>query len=81
MSTGRDAAVITPHWLAGSKLSDSEIQEVWTNISHGLPDERIQFKAEGPMVRGKFLRWRSWNEDGSLNKFSSDASGNAGGSS
>ena len=81
VSTGRDATVVTPHWLAGSKLSDSEIQEVWTNISHGLPDDRIQFKAEGPMARGKFLRWRSWNEDGSLNKFSSDASGNAGGSS
>ena len=64
--TGEDLDYCAPHWIAGSKLTDAEIEQVWSNISRGLPDERIQFKAEGPMVHGKFLRWKSWNEDGSL---------------
>ncbi|MDO4883993.1 MAG: glycosyltransferase family 2 protein [Rothia sp. (in: high G+C Gram-positive bacteria)] len=64
--TGEDLGYFAPHWLAGSKLSDAEIAEVWANISSGKPDERIQFKAEGPMAHGKFLRWATWNEDGSL---------------
>lgn len=64
--TGEDLSYFAPHWEAGSKLSDAEIAEVWDNISHGRPDERIKFTAEGPMVRGKFLHWNTWNEDGSI---------------
>ena len=66
--TGEDLSYFAPHWEAGSKLSDAEIAEVWENISHGRPDERIKFVAEGPIVHGKFLKWNYWNEDGSVPK-------------
>ena len=66
--TGEDLSYFAPHWEAGSKLSDAEIAEVWENISHGRPDERIKFVAEGPIVHGKFLKWNYWNEDGSIPK-------------
>ena len=67
--TGEDLSYFAPHWVAGSRLSNDEIREVWENISNGLPDERIQFAAAGPMARGTFLRWGSWNQDGSLNPY------------
>ena len=70
--TGEDLTTFAPHWAAASRLSDDEIREVWENISNGRPDERIQFAAAGPMVRGTFLRWDSWNQDGSLNPYLSE---------
>ncbi|MFW0110153.1 glycosyltransferase family 2 protein [Rothia sp. P13129] len=60
--TGEDLSWFAPHWEAGSKLSDEQIQQVWENISSGKPDERIKFAAEGPMKRSKFLQWTSWNQ-------------------
>lgn len=60
--TQEDLSWFAPHWEAGSKLTRDEIQEVWQNISNGRPDERIKFVAEGPMRRGRFLQWKSWND-------------------
>lgn len=65
--TGEDLSWFSPHWEAGSKLSNAEILEVWENISHGRPDERIQFAANGPMLKAHPLRWKTWNESGELN--------------
>jgi hypothetical protein len=62
--TGEDLSWFSPHWASGSRLGDEEIQEVWENISHGRPDERIRFEATGPMVRLHPLTWRTWDPDG-----------------
>lgn len=43
----------------GSRLDDTAIMDVWDRISHGLPDERILFEANGPMVRVRPLSWRT----------------------
>lgn len=59
--TGHDLTWFSPHWVAGSRLDEREIAEVWENISSGLPEPRIEFKAEGPMLKGKFLQMNNWN--------------------
>lgn len=64
--TGEDTSWFSPHWEAGSLLDDHEIQSVWERISAGLPDERIQFAALGPMVRVKPLQWETWDPDNEL---------------
>lgn len=51
------------HWARGSRLDDTAIMDVWDRISHGLPDERILFEANGPMVRVRPLSWRTWDPD------------------
>lgn len=61
--TQEDLSWFAPHWEAGSRLSHDEIQEVWQNISQGKADERIQYKAEGPMRRGTFLSWDTWDPE------------------
>ncbi|MDT0190353.1 glycosyltransferase family 2 protein [Rothia terrae] len=60
--TGEELDWFSPHWVAGSLLSDAELESVWAKISHGEPEQRIKFAAEGPMIRGRFLQWMSWDE-------------------
>lgn len=60
--TEEDLSWFAPHWEAGSRLSRQEIQDVWSNISQGKPDERIKFVAQGPMRRGRFLQWKTWDD-------------------
>ena len=55
---------IARHWRAGSALGDAAVQEVWANISAGRPDERLNYRAFGPMVRLRPLTWSSWDPDG-----------------
>lgn len=54
------------HWTRGSALTDAEIEEVWARISQGLPDARIDYQANGPMVSVRPLAWASWDPDGVL---------------
>lgn len=61
--TGENLTWFAPHWQAGSSLSIDELYSVWNNISSGQPDSRIQYKAEGPMIKGKFLKMKYWNID------------------
>ncbi|MCA0337814.1 MAG: glycosyltransferase family 2 protein [Actinobacteria bacterium] len=64
--TGKDLDWFSPHWAAASGLSDAEIQDVWDRISAGLPDDRIQFRAAGPMLRLRPLTWATWDPDGEI---------------
>jgi len=64
--TGGDVGVLTPHWAQAEGLDSAEVAQVWENISHGRPDERIQFKAVGPMVTVRPLRWTTWDPDGQV---------------
>lgn len=66
--TGEDLAWFSPHWEAASKLADDTIAAVWLNIASGLPDERIQFKAYGPMLTLRPLTWHVWDPDGVVAK-------------
>ena len=59
--TGEDLSWFSPHWIAGSRLTDAEIHEVFARISRGLPDERIEYKAVGPMLDLTPLRWETWD--------------------
>lgn len=66
--TGEDLSWFSPHWEAASTLSDATIADIWGNISRGLPDERIQYKAFGPMLTLQPLTWRTWDPDGVVTK-------------
>lgn len=61
--TGEDLNWFSPHWVTGSQLADREIEDVWHNISKGLPDERLAYKAVGPMLRLRPLTWPTWDPD------------------
>ena len=52
------------HWVKGGQLSDAELAEVWSNISRGRPEPRIDYLAAGPMVEVSPLAWTSWDPDG-----------------
>lgn len=54
------------HWVKGGALDDTGVREVWDRISQGLPDERIDYEAIGPMVSVQPLRWHVWDEFGEL---------------
>lgn len=54
---------IAPHWRAGNALDDAVVAEVWDNLSHGRPDERLNYRAAGPMVRVQPLTWSTWDPD------------------
>lgn len=64
--TGEDTSWFSPHWEAGASLDDQEILSVWERISAGLPDERIHFAAQGPMVRVHPLQWETWDPHNEL---------------
>lgn len=64
--TGEDLNWFSPHWAAGSSLSDETITEVFDRISRGLPDPRIQYRAQGPMVHVRPLQWKTWDPDGKI---------------
>lgn len=66
--TGEDLSWFSPHWEAASRLTDDSVADVWHNISRGFPDERIQFKAYGPILTLKPLTWRTWDPDGVVMK-------------
>ncbi|MGQ4552560.1 glycosyltransferase family 2 protein [Dermabacteraceae bacterium CCM 9519] len=71
--TGEDLDWFSPHWAKASRLSDEEIHDVWRNISSGKPDTRIEYKATGPMVEVRPLKWRTWDEDGTIAAATADA--------
>lgn len=64
--TGEDLSWFAPHWQAGAGLSDAEILEVWGRLTRGLPAERLQYWAWGPMVKLAPLGWPHWDPDGQL---------------
>lgn len=66
--TGEDLSWFSPHWAAASTLADAEIADIWSNISRGQPDERIQYKAYGPMLTLRPLTWRTWDPEGVVAK-------------
>lgn len=64
--TGEDLSWFSPHWAAGARLDDREIEDVWRRISRGLPDPRIGFAAAGPMATLSPLTWSTWDPDGQI---------------
>lgn len=66
MQAGRAGRGTWPgdHWMKGERLDPAEIAEVWTRISRGLPEPRIDFLAEGPMLRVRPVGWTSWDVAG-----------------
>lgn len=52
---------IANHWRKAQALQDEIIAEVWDNISHGRPDERINYRAVGPMITVTPLLWGTWD--------------------
>ena len=60
------AANIAPHWRLAGQLDSAGIEQVWATISSGKPDDRIAFRAYGPMVRARPLLWQSWDPGGEL---------------
>lgn len=61
--TGEDLSWFAPHWEKGSLLSDSEVTEVWKNISQGKPDHRIGFEPDGSPTKAHPLTWKTWQLD------------------
>lgn len=55
------SADIANHWRKASGLANAAMEEVWTNISHGRRDDRINYKALGPMVIVRPLIWMTWD--------------------
>lgn len=72
--TGEDLAWFSPHWASAANLDDAQIAQVFDRISRGLPDPAIQYRAAGPMVRVRPLRWRRWDEDGTISTAGSETS-------
>lgn len=64
--TGEDLSWFSPHWVAGAGLTDDDIDDVFTRISRGEPDERIGYAAAGPMVRVQPLLWPVWDPEGQV---------------
>ncbi len=52
------------HWSMGAALSEATVDEVWANLSAGRPDLRIDYRANGPMLRVHPLTWGTWDPDG-----------------
>ena len=71
------APVLGEHWRAGGTLSDDVIHEVWRTITSGDPDERIRWKATGPMVPVRPGRWPTWDPDGVVPVVEASAQGRA----
>ena len=61
--TGEDLSWFSPHWARAESLSDADVADVWDNISHGRPDDRLKFAATGPMVTVRPLGWQTWDPD------------------
>lgn len=61
---GRHDLVVGDHWIKGSVLSDTEIAEVWANLTAGRPEPRIGFLATGPMIRVRPFEWETWDPQG-----------------
>ena len=57
---------IANHWRKASGLTDASIQEVWDAISHGRRDDRINYKAIGPMVAVQPLTWSTWDPNAEI---------------
>ena len=60
------SADIANHWRKARDLSDEAIDEVWGNISHGHRDNRINFKALGPMTIVRPLTWTTWDPNAEI---------------
>ncbi len=60
------AANIAPHWRMAEALDAAAIQDVWATISAGQPDDRIGFRAYGPMVTATPLTWPTWDPEDAL---------------
>lgn len=51
------------HWRAGAALSDADLREVWTRITSGESDDRINFRFGGPTVTVDPWAWTLWDPD------------------
>lgn len=53
-------------WLSGERLTDADFDDIWTHLSTGLPDPRIDWVLPAPPILTQPLRWTSWDPHGQL---------------
>lgn len=54
------------HWIAGSRLSDEQVQQAWDAMSHGRPAPLLKYHAHGPVLRLQPFSWRTWDPGGEV---------------